>query len=371
MNKSIQIFKSGERTDSNGVTRNFTEADLKASAAAYDPAKHEAPLVVGHPQADKPRFGGVGSLVFSDGLLNAEPKDVVSEFADWVGRKMFNQVSASFYAPDSPHNPVPGVYYLRHVGFLGAQPPAVKGLNPHGISFSANEEGVIEFTDYDDVQNASLWRGLREWFISKFGTDEADRVIPNYAVQTLEVAARQENDDGSSAIPSFSETQIQGDKMSVEKEARLTALEKENAEQKQRLADFAEGEKKRVVAARHAENVSFTEGLIKAGKLLPVAKDQTVALLDNLGAQDAAIEFGEGDGKKSATALALYKAQLEALPKVVEFGEKAGGEGATGDGEMAPETLAAKAIEFQESEAKAGRTVNSAQAVAHVKQSTR
>jgi hypothetical protein len=44
-----------------------------------------------------------------------------------------------------------------------------------------------------------------------------------------------------------------------------------------------------------------------------------------------AIEFGEGDGKKSSTALALYKAQLEALPKVVEFGELAGDKGVEGD----------------------------------------
>ncbi len=40
----------------------------------------------------------------------------------------FKSRSASFYHPDNPNNPKPGVYYLRHVGFLGAQPPAVKGL---------------------------------------------------------------------------------------------------------------------------------------------------------------------------------------------------------------------------------------------------
>ena len=34
----------------------------------------------------------------------------------------------AFTPPDHPSNPVPNAYYLRHVGFLGAQPPAVKGL---------------------------------------------------------------------------------------------------------------------------------------------------------------------------------------------------------------------------------------------------
>lgn len=40
---------------------------------------------------------------------------------------------------------MPGVYYLRHVGFLGAQPPAVKGLR--SIELAEAEPGVIEFSE--------------------------------------------------------------------------------------------------------------------------------------------------------------------------------------------------------------------------------
>ncbi|WP_454868684.1 hypothetical protein [Pseudomonas farris] len=36
-----------------------------------------------------------------------------------------------------------GVYDLRHVGFLGAQPPSVKGLRP--IELTDGEQGLVEF----------------------------------------------------------------------------------------------------------------------------------------------------------------------------------------------------------------------------------
>lgn len=41
----------------------------------------------------------------------------------------YGTVSAKFYRPTDANNPVPGVWYLRHIGFLGAHPPGVKGLD--------------------------------------------------------------------------------------------------------------------------------------------------------------------------------------------------------------------------------------------------
>ncbi|MDL6388248.1 peptidase, partial [Escherichia coli] len=71
------------------------------------------------------------------------------QFAEMVTDGRFKKVSASFYLPDSPSNPKPGVLYLRHVGFLGAQPPSVKGLKQ--VSFSEQEEGVVEFADWQAI----------------------------------------------------------------------------------------------------------------------------------------------------------------------------------------------------------------------------
>ena len=73
-------------------------------------------------------------------------------FAETVAAGRFKKIFASFYSPDAPANPVPGVYYLRHVGFLGAQPPAVTGLR--SPEFADNEAGVVEFADWGDLKNA-------------------------------------------------------------------------------------------------------------------------------------------------------------------------------------------------------------------------
>lgn len=362
--KPIQIFKPGKHVAMSGAALSFSETDLAATAAAYDPAKHEAPLVVGHPKHDDPAYGWVGKLAFSEGALDVEPVQVNADFAELVASGAFKKISASFYSPDSPSNPVPGVYYLRHVGFLGAQPPAVKGLrNP---SFADAEEGVVEFADWGDMQNASMWRRLRDFFIAQFGLEKADSVIPDYAVQTLEDEARKE-DTPESAVASaaaFVEPQPEGDTMSVEDKARLAALEKENAELKAKDAAFAEAEKKRTTDARHAEHAAFAEGLVKEGKLLPAHKDVTVATLDFMAGQDQAVEFGEGDAKKPL--LDAHKAFLLAQPKQVEFGESAGLDkgGAVDLGNA--EELAKKAVEFQEAEAKAGRTISVTDAVNHV-----
>lgn len=307
----------------------FTESHLRATVEAYDPAKHEAPIVIGHPKDNLPAYGWVKSLSYADGgSMEADPHQVNAEFAEMVNRGAFKKVSASFYTPGSPQNPVPGVYYLRHVGFLGAQPPAVKGLR--APEFSENEEGVIEFADYDDVVNASLWRRLRDWLIGEKGLEVADNIIPDYQVNALETAAQQEsNDTGGTPAPAFSETNPnEGDKMSAEDKVRLAALEKENAEMRAREAAFAEVDKKRKADSRHAANASFAEGLVKEGKLLPGHKDMAVAMLDFTEGQEQVVEFGEGDAKKPLAE--GFRAFLQAQPKQVEFAEMGHDKGGKG-----------------------------------------
>ncbi len=151
--KTLHIFRPGRQTAMNGLTLEFSESDLAASAAAYDPAKHEAPIVIGHPKHDAPAYGWVKSLATAEDGLQAEPHQVDAAFAELVEAGRYKKISASFYLPDAPNNPVPGVYYLRHVGFLGAQPPAVKGLK--AAEFADAEDGVVEFGDWGMESNAS------------------------------------------------------------------------------------------------------------------------------------------------------------------------------------------------------------------------
>lgn len=312
--KPFQIFKPGRHTANSGVALAFSESDLAASAAAYDPAVSEAPIVVGHPKIDGPAYGWVKSLAFSDGALEADPHQVDPEFAEIVEAGRFKKISAAFYAPDAKNNPVPGVYYLRHVGFLGAAAPAVKGLRTP--EFGEAEEGVVEFSEWDDITNASLWRSMREWILGRFGTEEADRVIPGYQVQGLEQSAQQEiAKESTAAAPLFSEPDQQPKKeTSLVTPEHAAALEAENAQLKEQIRQGH-------VAVIHASNLAFAEALIAAGKVLPAEQSVVVATLDHFAAQDAPVEFAEGDEKKPL--LEGLKTLLERLPQAVEFTEVA------------------------------------------------
>lgn len=60
---------------------------------------------------------------------------------------------------------MPGVWYLRHIGFLGEHPPGVKGLDDPEFAEADGcvcfQEGVA-FGEWDGMTNANLWRNLRE-----------------------------------------------------------------------------------------------------------------------------------------------------------------------------------------------------------------
>ena len=98
---------------------------LAEIAATYNKALREAPLTVGHPKDNLPAYGWVAKVyVNAEGNLAIDPEQVDPAFAEMVRAGRFKKRSASFYPPNAPHNPTPGRWYLRHVGFLGAQPPA-------------------------------------------------------------------------------------------------------------------------------------------------------------------------------------------------------------------------------------------------------
>lgn len=358
--KPLHIFRSGIHVATSGASYNFSDADLTAIAGAYSPDKHEAPLVVGHPKHDDPAYGWVKSLSFADGNLQAIPDQVEPQFAELVADGRFKKISASLYPPAHPSNPTPGSWYLRHVGFLGAMPPAVKGLK--SASFADAEDGVVEFGDWADVQNAGLWRSLRDWMIGKFGLEEANKVVPDYAATALTEDAARPQDTSSN----YSESTTAGDEMSSEDKARLAALEKENTDLKTQQANFAERERviaEREATARTAEITEFVEGLAAAGKILPKDKPGLVAFMT--GANEAGvIEFGEGDKKESKAANEWLRGFLSGLPKQVEFRE-IGNKGIVTEGGTGEE-IAKQAVEFQESERKAGREISASDAVKHV-----
>ncbi|RWR29193.1 peptidase [Sinirhodobacter populi] len=126
----IEIFRAGSFADMTGTTQTIRPENLTEIAGNYDPENHPAPVVIGHPETDAPAFGWVDQLYVEGDVLKAMIKDAAPEFVDMVKAGRYKRVSISLFLPASTANPMPGELYIRHVGFLGAQAPAVPGLKP-------------------------------------------------------------------------------------------------------------------------------------------------------------------------------------------------------------------------------------------------
>lgn len=372
--KPFEIFKPGKHTSAGGSTLDFSEDTLRQAVSAYDPALHEAPIVVGHPKDNHPAFGWIKSLEFSDGKLLANPGEVNPDFAEIVASGAYKKRSASWYLPDSPSNPKPGSLYLRHVGFLGAQPPAIKGLRD--VSFSEAEEGVVEFADTGFVASllASTMRRMREWIISDKGIDAADAVVPAYVVTELEAESRKPAHVIEQPIPqavmpaSFNESEETG--MTPEEIAAMKAENERLKAEQQQAVDFAEKQAdmvKREAAIARKEIGLEIDGLIAAGKVLPVQKPGLVEFMASLGETDQVVEFGEGDSAKKLSPREFMRGYLASMPKLVDFGEHSKDAGASNADDLTGVELAQKITEYQEAMSAKGISVSATEAVAAVK----
>ncbi|MHB8579996.1 MAG: hypothetical protein ACYDA4_09050 [Ignavibacteriaceae bacterium] len=132
----FEILKTGKFMSSNGKEKEFSQTDLENIASSYDPAVSEAPLVIGHPKTNDPAYGWIENLKVTGDRLIAKAKQVVPEFLEAVKNGLFKKRSVSLTQDGK----------LRHVGFLGAELPAVKGLAD--LAFSETEtDTTYEFSD--------------------------------------------------------------------------------------------------------------------------------------------------------------------------------------------------------------------------------
>ncbi|MDH5637352.1 MAG: phage protease [Nitrospinota bacterium] len=280
----VEIFRAGRHTAQNGAEVEITAEDLAAAAKAYDPAKSEAPVVVGHPNSQAPAYGWIKKLVADGAALWAELTQLDPAFTDLVRAGRYKKISASFYSPDSPENPKPGEWYLRHVGFLGAQPPAIKGLQP--VSFSSAAQGVMEFIPSD----AASW------------LDQMRRLLKDGAVPADERQAADSVPVAKGENSSAYESQASG--LPAPGEAAMT---EEQASYKRRFALVESG--------------AFVEGLVRDGKILPRHRAFIAAFLAALSG-DSVVEFSEADQMVSQPMADGFKAYLSGLPPIVDFAER-------------------------------------------------
>ena len=288
----IEIFRAGRHTDDSGTVHNFSAADVAGMVAAYDPALREAPLTIGHPAHNLPAYGWVKGLeVNAAGNLAMHTHQVAPQFAEMVGNKAFKKRSASFYPPQHANNPKQGAWYLRHVAFLGAQPPAIAGLADFSDS---NAEGAVSFSE-----------GAADLPITQPETDSPTQE---------QLRMTQELKDQLDAAKA----------KQIETDAALAKATQATADASAKLAEFAESAK----LARTAGFTSFAEAQTKAGKLLPKDKEAAVAVLGML-ADAQPVSFAEGGATKTLPAADWLKALIENAKPLVSFSEQAAGNAGT------------------------------------------
>lgn len=250
------VFKTGTHTDSSGNTRTWTEKELDEIAGNYDPARHEAPVVLGHPRDDTPAWGWVEELKRTGDVLYARLK-LIPEFLEMLKKGLFKKRSISLY-PDLT---------LRHIGFLGAVPPAVKGLPD--MNFRGGEE-PIHF-EFEQMDGEITIRGGKEVKGMKNFLEKLKRLI------------REE----------FGEEQDSGEKEKAlaEKDARK----------------------------RYQEAEAFCESLLKEGRLTPaMIKSGLPRFLGIVSGMQGNFDFSEGEKTGPGEFLKRF---LMALPKAVPMEE--------------------------------------------------
>jgi len=376
----FEIFRTGKHADSAGNVKNWTEEDLDRIVKNYDPAKHEAPIVIGHPTDNAPAYGWIESVKREGDKLFAKAKQVVPEFVEMVKNGLFKKRSISLY-PDLT---------LRHVGFLGAIPPAVKGLAD--IKFESKEEQImIEFEegnidklkkeredrakkygigikddgnltkpkDYENlddeefadpvnykypVDEAHIRAALSYWGMEKNRQGYNTNEIKTITKRILD-AAKKYGIEIDESKWDFKENKE--DKMTKEFQDKICSLEEEIKKRDveiSKLKSEIEAEKKE---RRKADENAFCDELIKEGKITPAVKKTIMEFFDILeNVED--FDFSEGEKTEKKSPYKKFREFVSNFPKQIEFSEYAREGKNSGESDM--ELLHKRAKELSEKE---------------------
>lgn len=362
---TLAVFAPGTHTAMDGRTITFTQENCIDLANSYDPSVSEAPFVIGHPSLTAPAYGWAERLEFRDGIVYAAPRQVNPAFAEAFNAGSYKKRSLSIYQPDSPGNPKPGHFYARHVGFLGAVPPGVKGLPDAQFAEASGDNGPLEFALPWEADNlASLFQSIRDWVIQEKDIEQADSIIPQWRIQSILDSATDERKSSISPLAYAEENNVDPNQTTTVTAEELARRQAALDERENKLRVAEEAAIKQKALERRTAIVGFADGLVKAGNVLPRHKSSIVEVLVNLSQEP--LSFSEGDTTVSKTPEELLREILSTKPRAIDFSEKTGTDNDPVDFADAT-SLATAAQNYQAEQAEKGRTVSMTDAVNHVK----
>lgn len=319
----------------------ITDADCAELVESYDPNLYAAAMVKGHPKQEDPRFGSINELSLSpQKVVLAAPAKVDPAFADEVNSGKYPYISAKLYAPKSKGNPKPGKLYLRHVGFLGAVPPAVKGMKKAQI-----DQAAVSFSECqaDEVSFACAE-------VKAVKTDSGEFIL-----EFSEINFEQEERMDATQLAK-AEADLNGRiKLVSEKEVSFSEREKGLGERETRIAA-------KELAIKRQGITDFVEAQVKAARIPSGMKNGLIEFMSSLDEEDV-LEFSEGEKAVKKPAVDFIKDLLSSLTPMVSFGETAGGEQVNTED---PAVLARKATEYRNACLKNGQEISFSEAVDHI-----
>lgn len=314
----IDVFASGKHRESEDA---FTDADLDQIVSNYDPAHHEAPVVIGHPKSNGPAFAWVSAVRRVGNVLQAQFKQAVPAFEEAVEAGRYKKRSVSLYKSAKG-------WALRHVGFLGAQPPQVKGLAD--IQFEHEDEEAIEI-EFSEETCMAMDEKDQQSLVEKF-TAALAKLLPS-APKTAETQAFSE------------EAQAAAIKAAVD--AAVKPLHESLAAQQK---TFSESQTAAQSAASKSRAEQAIAKLKASGKYVPAYDVLGLpSVFAELAKIETTVEFGEGEKKKTITPLQVLVEFLEAQEKIVPTKrEVQAGSGKTGTARTYAEGVDQNSIQFSE-----------------------
>lgn len=368
----VEVFRAGSHTDSKGRPISFSAADLDQMVANH--ALGAAPAVIGHPKDTAPAYAWVDELKRDGESLFAKFTDINPAFEAGVASGAYRNRSVSVY-PDKQHG-----WRVRHVGWLGAMPPAIDGLA--AVEFAGAEADAYEFAApgfalvWGLESAARLLRSLRERLIEKEGVEAADIAMPAWQIDSIVESANtartqfQEADEGRL----FSQNVNTGGSMTTFTQEQLDAAKAQAAKEAEdkAKAEFAaqNAELIKLRSERQAERITAQIKDWKAGgKVLPAEETGLAEFMVALEDAGAEFSFSAGDGKEAKKTPSQFFADFMASrAPLIKLGVRSSTEEPntstvdTGD----YLSIAKAAREFQAAEAQAGREISIDVAVAHV-----
>ena len=285
-------------------TGKFPQGDLTADTfdqvvKNFDASNHEPPITVGHIRDnhnDKPAVGWIDGVKRTGDYLFVKGRQIWEKFDGLVREGRFKKRSIGIRHGDNGA-------YLHHLAFLGAMPPAVKGLPD---LYDGNYSGEALDTQADDY---------------KFDDEINPNPNHNHKGDKMEYSEAQIKDMKENAAREAVDAEKEKIKSDAEKDfneklekEKTDAAKAERDKVEKEFSDKADGDK--AIAEHNRKVDEFCDAEIKAGHITPAMLKAGLKPLLYSMAKPADLEYSDKD--KDGKETTVKTNDLDILKNVIK-----------------------------------------------------